>query len=789
MALRAGYDLTDWESIFTNAGITTASAKIYAQTFSSEGITRDTIHMLDRTMLKELGIKNMGEVLIILKLAKENPASPTTHVTPTAKPPQLNSGMTPQQFRKFKIDWDVFTKMTNLSDTQMNVQLYNCAEETVQNSIINTYPEFFNADPNKLLDMLEVLVTMKSNPIVHRISFSSIAQGDGEPVSDYLIRLRSGARDCNFICPNCDHDLSGIYVKDQFIRGIANDALQADLLAKAGSLETLEQNVSHAQAFEMALRDQNKMSSISDIARLQMSAYRQQKRAQNTIRPTATNNRRRNIMEIQSQRNACRGCGSFQHGKTGSGDRPRMCPAWGQTCRACGKENHVEGVCQSKGRVRQGSVWSPEDEEAVMDALIAHMVFDPATNTYKPGNHISREEVEATLIPFSPCPDPRRAEDIPSFRPTKLRIYPDSGATICLGGTKHLRHMGISEKNLVPSSKKVRTVGGFSLTCQGWLPVAFKVGKKTTKQALYICRNVQILYFSTDGGQPFTSTAFQEFLQTWGVKHRRSSVAYPQSNGRAELAVKTAKRIVNGNTDTQGSLDNDKAARAILQYRNTPIQGIGLSPAQLLLHRRLRDSIPSQPFLYKPHPEWIAAAQRRELILQKRNAKLVERYNRHTHNLCPLQAGDTVTIQNPLNRRWNTTGKIISALPERQYKIRVDGSGRITLRNRRFLKKCNLKPTPTPIPSATLGPRIPSTNATVTHPPLSPCDSTCTATKPQQQTTHISPRLRASRIPRALSRLLPHNKPGIKERHTSQATRPTRGGGRGDVERNNVQQQ
>ena len=254
------------------------------------------------------------------------------------------------------------------------------------------------------------------------------------------------------------------------------------------------------------------------------------------------------------------------------------------------------------------------------------------------------------------------------------------------------------------------------------------------------------------------------------------SLAYPQSNGRAELAVKTAKRIVNGNTDAQGSLDNDKAARAILQYRNTPIQGIGLSPAQLLLHRRLLDSIPSQPFLYKPHPEWIAAAQRREEILHKRNAKLVERYNRHTHNLCPLQAGDTVTIQNPLNRRWNTTGKIISALPEHQYKIRVDGSGRITLRNRRFLKKCKLKPTPTPIPSATLGPTIPSTDATVTHPPLSRCDSTCTATRPQQQTTHISPRLRSSRIPRALSRLLPHNKPGIKERHTSQATRPTRGG-------------
>ena len=141
MARWTGSDLTDWESIFTNAGITMASAKIYAQTFSSEGITRDTMHMLDRTMLKELGIKSMGDVLIILKLTKENPASPTTHVKPTAKPPQLNSEMTPQQLRKFKIDWDVFTKMTNLSDTQMNIQLYNCAEETVQNSIINIFDE------------------------------------------------------------------------------------------------------------------------------------------------------------------------------------------------------------------------------------------------------------------------------------------------------------------------------------------------------------------------------------------------------------------------------------------------------------------------------------------------------------------------------------------------------------------------------------------------------------------------------------------------------------------------
>ena len=62
-------------------------------------------------------------------------------------------------------------------------------------------------------------------------------------------------------------------------------------------------------------------------------------------------------------------------------------------------------------------------------------------------------------------------------------------------------------------------------------------------------------------------------------------------------------------------------------------------------------------------------------------------------------------------------------------------------------------------------------------------------TRPQQQTTHITPRLRSSRIPRALSRLLPHNKPGVKERHTS-LTRPTRGGeGRCRINKKNYRRQ
>ena len=110
------------------------------------------------------------------------------------------------------------------------------------------------------------------------------------------------------------------------------------------------------------------------------------------------------------------------------------------------------------------------------------------------GNQVT--EIRASIIPFSPKPDTRRAVNIPNSRSTILKVFPNSGATICLGEPKHLISMHLTKNNLVPSRKIIRTVRGFSLMCQGWLPVEFVVRGKTTKQALYICKDIQWLYFS-----------------------------------------------------------------------------------------------------------------------------------------------------------------------------------------------------------------------------------------------------------------------------------------------------
>jgi len=86
---------------------------------------------------------------------------------------------------------------------------------------------------------------------------------------------------------------------------------------------------------------------------------------------------------------------------------------------------------------------------------------------------------------------------------------------------------------------------------------------------------------STDGGTNLTSYEVCKFLNKWGVVMRISSAQYAQSNGRAEAAVKSAKRLLRANTGAGGSLDSDKVSKALLQYLNTPLREVNKSPAQL----------------------------------------------------------------------------------------------------------------------------------------------------------------------------------------------------------------
>ncbi|XP_031571389.1 uncharacterized protein K02A2.6-like [Actinia tenebrosa] len=88
----------------------------------------------------------------------------------------------------------------------------------------------------------------------------------------------------------------------------------------------------------------------------------------------------------------------------------------------------------------------------------------------------------------------------------------------------------------------------------------------------------------TDNGTQYSSSQFTQFAKEYGFEHVTSSPRYPSSNGEAEAAVNTVKRMWTKCKDKQ---------LALLNYRATPLPGIELSPSQLLMSRRLRTTLPT----------------------------------------------------------------------------------------------------------------------------------------------------------------------------------------------------
>ena len=92
----------------------------------------------------------------------------------------------------------------------------------------------------------------------------------------------------------------------------------------------------------------------------------------------------------------------------------------------------------------------------------------------------------------------------------------------------------------------------------------------------------------SDNGPNFTSAEFESFLSNNGVKHTKVSPHHPASNGQAERAVRAFKE---GIEKMEEGTIQDKLSRFLLKYRTTPHTTTGVSPAELLMKRKLRTKL------------------------------------------------------------------------------------------------------------------------------------------------------------------------------------------------------
>ena len=112
---------------------------------------------------------------------------------------------------------------------------------------------------------------------------------------------------------------------------------------------------------------------------------------------------------------------------------------------------------------------------------------------------------------------------------------------------------------------------------------------------------------------------------------------------------------------------SDDPYKALLSYRNTPLDGVNLSPAQMLMGRRLRTFIPVTEEMLKPQlydPEEVLPK------LKERQRKQKAHHDRTARELPPLKEGEVVRLKE--GRKWKPA-RVTHILPSpRSYQVETE---------------------------------------------------------------------------------------------------------------------
>lgn len=181
----------------------------------------------------------------------------------------------------------------------------------------------------------------------------------------------------------------------------------------------------------------------------------------------------------------------------------------------------------------------------------------------------------------------------------------------------------------------------------------------------------------SDGGPQYTAHAFKKFSDTWQFQHIVTSAGNSKANGAAEATVKVAKRLLR---KCQANLEDPHLG--LLNLRNTPTEGLGVSPAQRLFGRRTKTTMPTTNNSLKPRFD----DSQTQLKQDSKRATMARRADERRRDLRPLEIGEAVRLQPLLHHQKEWRPATVSRrLTSRTYEVQTP-EGRTLRRNRLLLR-------------------------------------------------------------------------------------------------------
>ena len=275
--------------------------------------------------------------------------------------PIIEQDSTDNDWALFTDSWQRYKDMCRLRDIS---EIRNELRSSCSSDVNKLLFDLIGSDRLNSASEAELLMFIKSVAVkgmhkeVHRQTFHSMRQSEGESITHFLARLKSQANFCSFQvqCPNttdCNQKVS--YSEDmissQMIAGLVNNEHQTRVLAQAAVLVTLQQKFDLLVSLETTDKSTSKLQpppvappAPPSQSNPQKSDYQRKKALPKAeIRP-------------------CTGCGKTSHpGKT---LRRKDCPAFENTCKICSKKGHFDDVC----RKRAESDSAPSSSQLSMQA-------------------------------------------------------------------------------------------------------------------------------------------------------------------------------------------------------------------------------------------------------------------------------------------------------------------------------------------------------------------------------------------------------------------------------------